>query len=103
LPRSQAAAIGIPGIASHDLRRTCAKLCRAGGGGPERGGGRPIAFAQTPIEQVRQYSKDMAVMLQWFERVSYSADIAGLEREFGRSHEAPQLGTPPRATKFALK
>jgi uncharacterized protein YbjT (DUF2867 family) len=47
--------------------------------------GRPIAFAQTPIEQVRQYSKDMAVMLEWFERVGYSADITGLEREFGRT------------------
>jgi uncharacterized protein YbjT (DUF2867 family) len=46
--------------------------------------GRPIAFAQTPIEQVRQYSKDTAVMLEWFDRVGYSADIAGLEREFGR-------------------
>jgi uncharacterized protein YbjT (DUF2867 family) len=47
--------------------------------------GRPIAFAQTPIEQVRQYSKETAVMLEWFERVGYSADIAGLEREFGRT------------------
>src|ERR1700677_1668070 len=47
--------------------------------------GRPIAFAQTPIEQVRQYSKDMAVMLEWFERVGYSVDIAGLERAFGRT------------------
>src|SRR3989475_4839325 len=47
--------------------------------------GRPIAFAQTPIEQVRQYSKDMALMLEWFERVGYSADIAGLEHEFGRT------------------
>jgi len=47
--------------------------------------GRPIVFAQTPIEQVRQYSKEMASMLQWFERVGYSADIAGLEREFGRA------------------
>jgi uncharacterized protein YbjT (DUF2867 family) len=47
--------------------------------------GRPIAFAQTPIEQVRQYSKEMALMLQWFENVGYSADIAGLEREFGRA------------------
>ncbi|HXB67139.1 MAG TPA: NAD(P)H-dependent oxidoreductase [Candidatus Acidoferrales bacterium] len=34
--------------------------------------GRPIAFAQTPIEQVRQYSKEMALMLEWFERVGYS-------------------------------
>jgi uncharacterized protein YbjT (DUF2867 family) len=46
--------------------------------------GRPIAFAQMPIEPVRQYSKEMALMLEWFERVGYSADIAGLEREFGR-------------------
>jgi hypothetical protein len=47
--------------------------------------GRPIAFAQTPIEPLRQYSKEMALMLEWFERVGYSADIAGLEREFGRT------------------
>jgi uncharacterized protein YbjT (DUF2867 family) len=46
--------------------------------------GRPIVFSQTPIEPVRQYSKEMATMLEWFERVGYSADIAGLEREFGR-------------------
>jgi uncharacterized protein YbjT (DUF2867 family) len=45
---------------------------------------RPITFAQTPIEPVRQYSKEMALMLEWFERVGYSADIAGLQREFGR-------------------
>src|SRR6202043_3404725 len=47
--------------------------------------GRPIAFAQTPIEQVRQFSKDVALMMEWFENVGYSADIAGLEREFGRT------------------
>jgi uncharacterized protein YbjT (DUF2867 family) len=45
---------------------------------------RPIAFAQAPIEPVRQYSKEMALMLEWFDRVGYSADIPGLEREFGR-------------------
>ncbi len=47
--------------------------------------GRPIAFEQTPIEQVRQYSKEMALMLEWFENVGYSADIPGLEREFGHA------------------
>ena len=47
--------------------------------------GRPIAFAHTPIESVRQYSEDTALMLEWFERVGYSVDIAGLEREFGRA------------------
>ena len=47
--------------------------------------GRPIAFAQMPIEPVRQYSEDTALMLEWFERVGYSVDIAGLEGEFGRA------------------
>jgi uncharacterized protein YbjT (DUF2867 family) len=47
--------------------------------------GRPIAFVETPIEQVRQYSKEMALMLEWFDGVGYSVDIAGLEREFGRA------------------
>jgi uncharacterized protein YbjT (DUF2867 family) len=47
--------------------------------------GRPVVFTQTPIEPVRQYSKEMALMLEWFDRVGYSADIAGLEREFGHS------------------
>src|ERR1700722_9928404 len=30
--RQHAEAIGVPGIAPHDARRTCAKLCRAAGG-----------------------------------------------------------------------
>jgi integrase len=30
--RRYAADVGVPGIAPHDLRRTCAKLCRAAGG-----------------------------------------------------------------------
>ena len=30
--RAYATAVGVPGIAPHDLRRTCAKLCRAAGG-----------------------------------------------------------------------
>jgi site-specific recombinase XerD len=32
LLQQYAAAAGVPGIAPHDLRRTCAKLCRAAGG-----------------------------------------------------------------------
>jgi integrase len=32
LLRGYAAAAGVPGIAPHDLRRTCAKMCRASGG-----------------------------------------------------------------------
>lgn len=30
--KGYAAEVGVPGIAPHDLRRTCAKLCRAAGG-----------------------------------------------------------------------
>jgi integrase len=32
LLRGYARAAGVPGVAPHDLRRTCAKLCRAAGG-----------------------------------------------------------------------
>src|SRR6202030_3961652 len=32
LLQGYAAAAGVPGIAPHDCRRTCAKLCRASGG-----------------------------------------------------------------------
>jgi uncharacterized protein YbjT (DUF2867 family) len=45
--------------------------------------GREISFQPTPIEDVRAGSEDFATMLEWFERVGYDVDIAGLEREFG--------------------
>jgi uncharacterized protein YbjT (DUF2867 family) len=45
--------------------------------------GRKLEFLRVPIEEVRKNSQDMALMLEWFDRVGYNADIAGLEREFG--------------------
>jgi integrase/recombinase XerD len=36
LIKPYAEAAGVPGIAPHDMRRTCAKLCRAGGGDLEQ-------------------------------------------------------------------
>src|SRR5258705_11915017 len=62
--------------------------------------GRPIAFAQTPIEQVRQHSKEMAARLQWFEPVGYRAHLAGPERQVGRAlTKLPHLARPLRHTK----
>lgn len=45
--------------------------------------GREIGFVQVPIEDVRKNSEDFALMLEWFDRVGYDADVAGLQREFG--------------------
>lgn len=45
--------------------------------------GRAIGYVQIPIAEVRKNSEDFALMLEWFERVGYNADIPGLEREFG--------------------
>lgn len=45
--------------------------------------GRPIKFVQIPIAEIRKNSEDLALMLEWFERVGYEADIAALEKEFG--------------------
>jgi uncharacterized protein YbjT (DUF2867 family) len=48
-----------------------------------RGLGRTIKFVRVPIEEVRKNSQDLALMLEWFDRVGYNADIEGLEHEFG--------------------
>ena len=45
--------------------------------------GKSIEFVSLPIEAVRKNSEDMALMLEWFERVGYSADIPALDAEFG--------------------
>jgi len=47
------------------------------------GFGRAINYVQIPIAEVRKNSEDFALMLEWFERVGYEADIPALEREFG--------------------
>jgi uncharacterized protein YbjT (DUF2867 family) len=45
--------------------------------------GRNIEFEQTPIEEVRKFSEDFALMLEWFDRVGYNADIEGMAKESG--------------------
>jgi len=45
--------------------------------------GRTINYVQIPIAEVRKNSEDFALMLEWFERVGYEADIPALKREFG--------------------
>lgn len=45
--------------------------------------GHPISFQQVPIEEVRKFSADFALMLEWFDRVGYNADIAARSAESG--------------------
>ena len=45
--------------------------------------GRPLEFVSPPIEEIRRHSEDVALMLEWFDRVGYNVDIPGLEQEFG--------------------
>ncbi|WP_242343385.1 NmrA/HSCARG family protein [Anaeromyxobacter terrae] len=45
--------------------------------------GRKLAYRQIPMEAVRANSEDFALMLEWFERVGYSADIPSLEARWG--------------------
>ena len=40
--------------------------------------GRPIEYTALPIDDVRQWNKDLALMFEWFDRVGYDADIVGL-------------------------
>jgi uncharacterized protein YbjT (DUF2867 family) len=48
-----------------------------------KGLGRPVRLVRIPIEEVRKNSEDFALMLEWFDRAGYEADVPGLVREFG--------------------
>ena len=41
--------------------------------------GKGVEFVSVPIEEVRQFSEDFAIMLEWFDRVGYDADIEKIE------------------------
>ncbi len=45
--------------------------------------GKTVAHFPVPIEEVRKGSEDYALMLEWFDRVGYNADIAGNGRAYG--------------------
>lgn len=45
--------------------------------------GREISHYQVPIEEVRAFSEDFAIMLEWFDAVGYDVDIEGNAAEFG--------------------
>lgn len=59
----------------HTLPETAAILSRVTG--------KNIEFVEVPKEDVRKFSEDYAIMLEWFDRVGYDVDIPGLEKEYG--------------------
>jgi uncharacterized protein YbjT (DUF2867 family) len=44
--------------------------------------GKTIEFVPVPIEAIRQNSVDTALMLEWFDKVGYTADIPKLEKTY---------------------
>lgn len=45
--------------------------------------GRKIEFVPQPLEEVRQWSEDFAIMLEWFDNVGYNVDIPQLSQTYG--------------------
>jgi uncharacterized protein YbjT (DUF2867 family) len=45
--------------------------------------GKPVSYLPIPLEEIRKNSEDMALMLEWFEKVGYDVDIPGLEKRTG--------------------
>ena len=45
--------------------------------------GKTVTYQPIPIDAVRQNSEDMALMLEWFAKVGYSADIPAMESKWG--------------------
>ncbi len=48
--------------------------------------GRTVRFVEQPIEQVRSFNKEYAVMFEWFNREGYKADIAALRALYPGLH-----------------
>lgn len=44
--------------------------------------GREIAHVQVPIDQIRSWSEDLAIMYEWFHEHGYSVDIEGLRTSY---------------------
>lgn len=44
--------------------------------------GRTITYQEIPLDAVRASNEDFARMLEWFDKVGYSADIAGLRQRY---------------------
>ena len=62
--------------------------------------GRTVTHFQVPIEEVRKFSEDFALMLEWFDRVGYEADIAANAARFGI--EPPGYGEWAEATEWSV-
>lgn len=45
--------------------------------------GKAVEFVQVPIAEVRKFSEDFALMLEWFDRVGFDADIKAMALESG--------------------
>ena len=45
--------------------------------------GRKLSHFQVPLEEVKKFSEDFAIMLEWFDRVGYNADISGNAAKYG--------------------
>jgi uncharacterized protein YbjT (DUF2867 family) len=48
-----------------------------------RAAGRTVAHFHVPIEEVRTFSEDLALMFEWFDRVGYDADTGANAARFG--------------------
>lgn len=44
--------------------------------------GRDVGYFEVPLEQIRSFSEDMAIMYQWFIDVGYSVDTTALRRDY---------------------
>jgi uncharacterized protein YbjT (DUF2867 family) len=45
--------------------------------------GRTVTHFQVPIEEVRKFSEDFALMLEWFDSTGYNVDIEAAAKEYG--------------------
>ena len=45
--------------------------------------GKQLQYIQLPIDVIRSNSEDFALMLEWFDKTGYNADIEGVQKQYG--------------------
>ena len=44
--------------------------------------GRPVQHVEVPMDNIRAWSEDLALMYEWFNATGYSADVEGLRARY---------------------
>lgn len=65
--------------------------------------GKPVSLMELPVDAIRSFSEDFALMYEWFASTGYVADIDGLRSTYPEGGGGPTSRTgPPEYRQHSL-